>query len=401
MRLFLEVVPVEEAVAAVRRIAPPVVAETVALGDACGRVLAEDITAGEDIPGFSRSVVDGYAVVAADTIGAGEAMPAMLENTGKVAMGAADAPPIAPGQCCYVPTGGILPPGADAMVMVEYTESLGDEVLVHRPAAPGENLIARGEDFAAGAVVLEAGRRCSPRDLGVLAALGRAEVPVAARPRVGIISTGNELVPVAAAPGPAQVRDANSSLAAGFVIERGGEPVSYGIVRDEREALEAALAAATAECDAVLLSGGSSKDERDMCAATIAGLGEVLVHGVAIAPGKPTIIGRVGTVPVIGLPGHPASACVVLIAIAGPLLAAMTGERRPVRTEAARLTQNVPSERGREDYVRVALDAEGGATPLFGKSGLLNTLVASSGVVRVPASREGLEAGEAVEVLLW
>ncbi|MDG6257496.1 MAG: molybdopterin molybdotransferase MoeA [Methanomicrobiaceae archaeon] len=401
MKLFLEVVPVEEAVAAVRRIAPPVVEETVPLEEAYGRVLARDISAGEDIPGFTRSVKDGYAVVAADTTGAGEAMPAMLENTGRVAMGAAEARAIAPGQCCYVPTGGVIPPGADAIVMVEYTEAVGDEVLVHRPVAPGENLIARGEDFAAGAVVLEAGRRCSPRDLGVLAALGVAEVPVAARPRVGIISTGNELVPVAATPGPAQVRDANTSLASGFVIERGGEPVRYGIVRDERAALEEALAAAAAECDAVLLSGGSSKDERDMCAAVIADAGEVLIHGVAIAPGKPTIVGRVGPAPVIGLPGHPASTCVVLIVVAGPLLAAMTGERRAVRTATARLTQNVPSERGRDDYVRVALDGEGGAAPLFGKSGLLNTLVASSGVVRVPASREGLETGEEVEVLLW
>jgi molybdopterin molybdotransferase len=401
MSLFLEVVPVEDAVAAVRRIAPAVVEETVSLEDAHGRVLAREITAGEDIPGFTRSVVDGYAVVAADTTGAGEAMPAMLGNVGRVAMGTAEARTIAPGQCCYVPTGGILPAGADAMVMVEYTEAVGDEVLVHRPAAPGENLIARAEDYAAGAVVLEAGRRCSPRDLGVLAALGVAEVPVAARPRVGIISTGNELVPVTATPGPAQVRDANSSLAAGFVSERGGEPVRYGIVRDEREKLEAALAAATTECDVVLLSGGSSKDERDMCAATIDDAGEVLIHGIAIAPGKPTIIGRVGTTPVIGLPGHPASAYVVLIAIVGPLLAAMTGETEAARTIAAHLTENIPSARGREDYVRVALDGEGGAAPLFGKSGLLNTLVASSGLVRVPAGREGLEEGEAVEVLLW
>ena len=401
MKLFLEVVPVEEAVATVRRIAPRTAAETVALEDAYGRVLARDITAGEDVPGFTRSVVDGYAVIAADTTGAGEAMPAMLENVGRVAMGSPEDRAVAPGQCMYVPTGGILPPGADAMVMVEYTEAVGDEVLVHRPAAPGENLIARGEDFASGAVVLEVGRRCSPRDLGVLAALGVAEVPVAARPRVGIISTGNELVPVTATPGPAQVRDANTSLAAGFVTERGGEPVRYGIIRDERKALEEALAAATAACDLVLLSGGSSKDERDMCAATIADAGEVLIHGVAIAPGKPTIVGRVGMTPVIGLPGHPASAYVVLIAIAGPLLAAMTGESRAVRTVAARLTQNIPSARGREDYVRVALDGEGGATPLFGKSGLLNTLAASSGVVRVPASREGLEEGEDVEVLLW
>jgi molybdopterin molybdotransferase len=207
-------------------------------------------------------------------------------------------------------------------------------------------------------------------------------------------------VPVTAVPEAAQVRDVNTFLCAGFVHERGGVPVPYGIIPDDREALRAALARALEECDLVLLSGGSSKDDRDMCAATIAAEGEVLVHGIAIAPGKPTIIGTAGGKPVIGLPGHPASAYVVLIAVAGELIAAMTGEEREVRTVTATLSQNIPSARGREDYVRVRVEGST-ATPLFGKSGLLNTLFASSGVVRVPAAREGLETGEAVEVLLW
>jgi molybdopterin molybdotransferase len=400
MRLFLEVVPVEEAIACARRIAPSMPAEEVTLGDAWRRVLAEDAAADVDIPGFTRSVVDGYAVVAADTVGAGEALPAMLAQIGRVAMGAETPLRITSGECAYVPTGGLLPEGADAMAMVEYSEEVGDEVLVHRPVAPGENIIIAGEDFRAGEVVLTRGRRLSPRDMGVLAATGHTAVRVARRPRVGIISTGNELVPVSAVPGGAQVRDVNTSLCSGFVQEQGGIPVPYGIVTDEREALAAALSRALDECDLVLLSGGSSKGDRDMCADIIAAEGEVLVHGIAIAPGKPTIIGTARDTPVIGLPGHPASAYVVLIVVVGELLAAMNGEERSERMRAATLTQNIPSARGREDYIRVAVDGTA-ATPLFGKSGLLNTLFASSGVVRVPAAKEGLETGETVEVILW
>ncbi len=196
MSLFLDVVPVEEAQAAALSIAPKPVPETVALTDAFERVLAADVTAGSDIPGFSRSVVDGYAVVASDTTGAGEALPAMLSLTGRVFMGESATGAVVKGACMYVPTGGILPEGADAMVMVEDCELIGDEVLVQRAVAPGENVVMRGEDFSAGDVVLHRGRRCSPRDLGVLASVGCESVAVAKRPLVGIISTGNELVRV-------------------------------------------------------------------------------------------------------------------------------------------------------------------------------------------------------------
>jgi molybdopterin molybdotransferase len=400
MSLFLSVVPVEKALIAVRDIGAAMPEERLSLMDAHDRILSADVSANTDIPGFSRSVVDGYAVVAADTTGASEAIPAILRLRGKVAMGIPESPAVDPGGCVYVPTGGILPEGANAVAMVEYSEEVGDDVLVHRPLAPGENMVARGEDFRSGEVVVHAGTRLSPRDLGVLAAIGCAKVPVSVPPRIGILSTGNELVPVSEVPGPAQVRDANSYLCSAFVRERGGIPVPFGIVPDDREALKEHLERALNECDAVLLSGGSSKDERDICAATIADMGEVLIHGIAIAPGKPTIIGRARGKPVIGLPGHPASAFVVLMVIVNELMRAMTGERTGPRTVAARLAAPVPSARGREDYVRVAF-AEGMAIPLFGKSGLLNTLVKSKGVIKVPASREGLEPGEEVEVILW
>ncbi len=400
MSLFLRVVPVGEAVETVRRIAPPPGREEVSLVDALHRVLAADLRADIDIPGFDRSTVDGYAVYAADTVGAGEAIPAMLRYRGRVTMGGTDPGEIAPGSCVYVPTGGALPRGADAVVMIEYCERVGDDVLVRRPVAPGENVVLRGEDFRAGEVVLERGRVLSPRDIGVAAAVGVDRVSVAAVPRIGIISTGDELVPVTASPRPGEVRDANSYLCGSFVTERGGRPIYLGIVRDDREALEAAIASALRECDAVLVSGGSSKDERDTTASVITELGEVLVHGIAISPGKPTIIGRANGRPIVGLPGHPASAFVVLVAVVDHLLAAMVQTRVSRRTTTARLTQNIPSARGREDYVRVRVE-DGRATPVFGKSGLLNTLVQSAGLVRVPAGREGLEAGEEVEVILW
>ncbi|MDD5420199.1 MAG: molybdopterin molybdotransferase MoeA, partial [Methanomicrobiaceae archaeon] len=341
MSLFLTVVPVDEAVGIVRRIAPPIRSEEVALADALHRVLADDIRADTDVPGFNRSTVDGYAVIAADTVGAGEALPSMLNCAGRVAMGSRDTGRIAPGACAYVPTGGALPAGADAVVMIEHCEQVGEEVLVHRPVAPGENVVFAGEDFASGEVVLAKGRRLTPADLGVAAAVGAERVSVAAPPRIGIISTGNELVPITAVPAPGEVRDVNSYLCGAFVAEQGCIPVYYGIVRDDLGTLRDALAAALAECDAVLISGGSSKDERDNTAAAIRALGEVLVHGIAIAPGKPTIIGTAGEKPAIGLPGHPASAFVVLTAIVHPLLAAMmqTPERR--RIVSARLGQNV------------------------------------------------------------
>ena len=401
MSLFLHVVPVSDAIAMVRRLAVRTEPEKVPVEEAFCRVLADDVRADVDIPGFTRSVVDGYAVRAADTTGAGDAIPSMLTSSGRIAMGATTDRHVGAGECMYVPTGGILPDGADAVVMIEHTELFGDNVLVRKPVAHGENVLFYNEDFAQGEIVLTAGKRLSAQDTGVLAAVGCMLVPVARMPRVGIISTGNELVPVSEIPRAGQVRDVNTYVVSAYVRDHGCIPVVYGIIRDDREPFRAALTRAVAECDAVILSGGSSKDDRDMAAAIIAEQGEVLIHGVAIAPGKPTIIGRCGTVPVIGLPGHPASAFIVLLVIGRHLLTGMTGETGTVPVMIpATLALNVPSARGREDYVRVSL-SDGIATPLFGKSGLLNTLVKSNGVVRVPAESEGLETGSTVEVILW
>jgi len=401
MSLFLQVVSVSEAIAEVRNVAVRCGDEPVPLIEALHRILAEDVHADVDIPGFTRSVVDGFAVRSADTTGSSDAIPSMFPFSGRVTMGASAVTSLRSGECIYVPTGGILPEGADAVVMIEHTEQIGKEVLVKKPAAQGENVLFFNEDFSKGEPVVQRGKRLSAQDIGVLAAAGCRDVPVVRMPRIGILSTGNELVPVTVRPEAGQVRDVNSYVIASMVKEWGCLPEIYGIIIDERETLSEVIRKATSECDAVLISGGSSKDDRDIVAAIIAEQGRVLVHGIAIAPGKPTIIGQCSGTPVIGLPGHPASAFIVLIAIVRHLITAMTGETSGnVRTLQATLGQNVSSSKGREDYVRVAV-RDGIATPLFGKSGLLNTLVKSTGIVRIPAESEGLETGTLIEVIVW
>ena len=400
MSIFLELIPVSRAEEILQTIASPMEEEWIPIHEAYRRVLSQPITAQEDIPGFTRTVVDGYAVRASDTIGAGEAMPAMLTITGRVGMGNGDAGVVRPGECRYVPTGAAIPDGANAVAMIEYAEESGDEILVYRAVAEGENLTIQGDDFRKKDGVFPAGRRLSSRDLGVLGALGVTTVPVRRQPVLGIISTGNELISPEKTPGHGEIRDVNTYLSRGYAEERGTVPHIYGIIPDERKPLEEAIRQAVAECDLVCISGGSSKGERDMCAAIIADLGTVHAHGIALAPGKPTIIGTIDDVPVLGLPGHPASAYVVLVALGDVLIAAMTGSAVERITVPARCAAPVPSARGREDYVRVRLEGRN-AYPLFGKSGLTNTLIESHGLLRVPDGREGYEKGAEVEVILW
>jgi len=402
MSRFFSVIPVDEAVAIARRLATTPRTETVPVAESAGRVLAADIAADLDIPGFDRSVVDGYALRSEDTAGATDATPIPLRCRGTVAMGHPD-PTLIIGQneCAYIPTGGVLPAGADAAVMVEHVAVAGDTVLIRKPAGHGENVLFRDDDFRKGETVLSSGRRLMPQDAGVLSACGCTDVPVVKRPVIGILSTGNELIPAARVPGPGQIRDANAPMLAAWLTEYGCEPRVYGIARDERATFEALIARALPECDALLISGGSSKDERDMTARIIAEQGEVLVHGIALAPGKPTIIGNIGGTPVFGLPGHPGATFVVLVTIVRPFLDAMLGLTQPViRTTRATLAENIPSQKGREEYVRVRLEGDV-ATPIFGKSGLLNTLVKSNGLVRIPSGAEGLEKGSEIEVQLW
>lgn len=400
MSRFLSVIPVEEARKTIKGLGARLPAEEIPLNQAIGRILASDISSDIDIPGFDRSTVDGYAVRSADTIGAGDSIPSMLRITGNVPMGEQIHSAIIPGSCMYIPTGAFLPPGADAVVMIEYCESMGDQALIHRPVAPGENVISQGEDFKRHRTAVNAGTCITSRVAGVLAACGASTIKVITQPKVAIISTGNELVGIDAVPDHGKIRDVNSYLCAGFVIETGGIPAMFGIIPDDASSLESALNKAVSSCDLVLISGGSSKGERDMCADIIASRGEVFVHGVALSPGKPTIIGVIDKKPVIGLPGHPASAYIVLLALVRDLFQTLIGTSQTELVITATLTESISSVQGREDYIRGRLSGEY-VTPVLGRSGLTNTLLHSDGVIRIPSLIEGYEAGAKVEFLVW
>lgn len=396
--------------------------EAVPLASAAGRVLAAAVVAAEDVPGFKRSTVDGYAVRAPDTFGAGEGAPVLLTVVGRVAMGRAADLRLGPGQTAAVPTGGMLPEPADAVVMVEHTVPAGEDLVeVLRPVAPGENVVRPGEDVARGTEVLPAGRRLGPADLGVLAALGVTEVACHPRPKVAVIPTGDEIVPAGTSRlAPGQVRDITSAAVAAHVTGDGGEPTVFDVVPDNPELLERTLEAAVDRFDLVLALGGSSVGARDNTAAAIDKLGPpgVLFHGLALKPGKPTIFGLAGGrgVPVFGLPGHPVSALVVYRLLVRPALRRLGGELAPGwRTAAeeqgtaleaflpARLTTAVSSDQGRDEYLCVRLvwsDGRLWAEPVHGKSGLITMLARADGLVRIPAGRRGLDAGENVEVVL-
>lgn len=389
----------------------PTPAEAVHLLDAAGRVLAEALPAPEDVPSFPRAAMDGYAVRARDTFGASPGLPQYLKIKGEVAMGAVPDQIVEAGEALRLPTGGMLPQGADAVVMVEYTAEHPDRTLeVRRPVAPGENVLQPGEDVRRGEVLFPAGRRLRPQDVGLLAALGVISVPVHRRPRVAIISTGDEIVPVSQAPGPAQVRDSNAYLAAAQVEDEGGEPVLWGIVADNYSSLKNALTGALEETDLVLASGGSSVGVRDLTLAAIQDLpgAEILAHGVSIRPGKPTILAAVQGKPLLGLPGHPASAAVVMHVLGQPLLARLTGVQQTGealgRTVQAKLSRNLAGATGREDFVRVRLRRDGDilwADPVLGPSALLSPMVKSDGLVMIPLGVEGLNREEIVQVQLF
>ncbi len=401
----------EEVLALYRRFAP-VAAEEVDLLAAAGRVVAIPIAAPEDVPAFPRAGMDGYAVRAQDTFGAGPGLPQYLEIKGEVAMGAASDQQVGPGEALRLPTGGMLPQGADAVVMVEYTAEHPDQTLeVRRAVAPGENLLQPGEDVRQGEVLFPEGRRLRPQDIGLLAALGIISIPVHRQPRVAVISSGDEIVPVSQSPGPAQVRDSNTYLVAAQVEKGGGDPFIWGIIPDDFHALRRTLADALSESDLVLVSGGSSVGVRDISLTAIADLpnAEILVHGVSIRPGKPAILAEVGGKPLLGLPGHPASAAVVMHVLGRPLLARLAG--KPEEPSAplgsvveARLSRNLAGASGREDFVRVRLRQEDGllwADPVLGPSGLLSPMVKSDGLVMIPLGVEGLNRGEPVMVDLF
>jgi len=406
MKPFFDVMDID-AVLALKARFEPVGAARIALEQALGRFLAEDLVADRDLPGFDRATMDGYAVRAASTYGASEGNPAYLNLVGAVGMGRTPDHRVGPGQASRIATGGMLPEGADAVVMIEHAEAVDDTTLeVYRSVAPGQYMVARDEDAAKGEVLLPAGRRLRAQEIGLLAACGRVSVRVFDVPRVGIISTGDEVVPVTAEPAPGQVRDVNAYTLTALVAQAGGAPERYGIVKDRYEDLLDVCRRALAENDMVLVSGGSSVGTRDLTEAVLSALSEssILVHGVSISPGKPTILARCGIKAFWGLPGHVTSAMVVFMVLVRPFLIHIgggTGES-PVRVRA-RLARNVASAQGRVDYVRVRLTEKRGqlwAEPILGASGLIRTMIAADGLMAVDLNSEGLERGAEVEVLL-
>ncbi len=381
--------------------------EVLATEQALGRVLAESVTAPHAMPHFARSTVDGYAVRAADTVGASESLPAYLRMVGELRMGRPPQLTVGSGEAALIHTGGALPPGADAVVMLERTQSVGeDEIEVLRAVAVGENVIPVGEDVRAGEVVLPAGRVLRPQEIGGLLGLGVVSVPVARKPRVAILSTGDELVPPTEMPGLNQVRDLNGGALAALVTSNNGESHVWGIIPDEPGRLASAARSALAECDVVLISAGSSFSARDMTAEIINQLGEpgVLVHGVTIRPGKPTILGVCDGKPVIGLPGNPVSALNAARLFVVPLLWKLQGASPPLACSVrATLAENVPAGAGRETFVPVRLELRDGqrwAVPIFGESNLIFKLVAGEGLIRIPLGATGLPRGTEVVVEL-
>ena len=377
--------------------------------DALGRVASRDIAAPEDLPGFKRSSMDGFAVRASDTFGAGEGQPAYLELIGEVPMGAPSPLKAKPGQTLRISTGGVLPDGADAVVMVENTELSATTVEVVKGVAPGENIVRRDDDIAKGALLLEIGKMLGPSHIGALVGLGITKLPVFVLPIVGIISTGDELVPPDDKPRAGQVRDVNSAALAAAVAQAGCVSRTHGIIRDDYGLLLEASRSALSGCDALIISGGSSAGVRDVTVDVIRELGKpgLLAHGIYLKPGKPTLIAVCEGRPVLGLPGNPASALAVFREVFVPVLRALRGEIpdriRSARSVEAVLGRSVASDPGRLELVPVTLSArESGlvAVPVAGKSNLIGTLARAQGQVRIPEGSEGLEHGEHVIVEL-
>ena len=406
---FLELISPHEAFDRLEKILPVhLEAEDLPTEKALGRVTAAPISAPYSLPSFDRSSVDGFAVRATETFGANDSLPAYLSLIGEVPMGEAPGFSLTAFQCCAIHTGGMLPVGADAVVMLEHTQgSRPLEIEILRAVAIGENVIKEGEDVITGQEVVPVGTRLRPAEIGGLMALGILHLKVTRKPRVAIISSGDEIV----APGDeltlGRIRDVNSFSLSAVVEETGGIPIRYGIVPDNFEKLFDVASQALSECDLVVITAGSSASVRDLTSQVINQLGNpgVLIHGVNVKPGKPTILGMCQGKAVIGLPGNPVSALVIAGLFLVPAIQLLAGinRDRPKPGVMAKLSLNLASQAGREDWIAVCLvRGEEGYTarPVFGKSNLIFTLIRADGLIRIPPESTGLNAGETVQVFL-
>ena len=381
--------------------------ERVSLDQSYGRVLAIDIVANQDIPPFHRSSVDGYAVRARDTFGAGESMPVPLSLVEEIKMGIQPEFTLSANQASYIPTGGQLPEGSDAVVMIEFAEEFNDGfVYIQKSVAPGNNVIYKGDDLKQGKIVLSKNTTLNAQDVGILAALGIGEVDVYARLRVAIVSTGDEIVEIDSIPVGAQVRDVNAYVILGEARRLGCDAKRIGIVKDDADLIYATLNQAIKENDLVILSGGSSVGMKDNSVEVLNRLGEpgVLVHGIAVKPGKPTLIAKAQGKAILGLPGHPASAFVIFRIFGKAMIEQLTGNKFKETHIAARLSTNIPSNHGRAEYIPIRLEKKEGewiAHPLFGKSGMISLLSLADGYLCIERESEGYDRDRQVDVVLY
>lgn len=405
---FFKVKTVEETFSLIdRMIAKIGETENRPIADALHYVLAKPVMAKEDVPGFDRSTVDGYAVNAKDTFGTSETMPGFLTVVGEVKMGEQAVKPVGRGEAIYVPTGGMIPPGSDSVIMIEHCEDLNGLLNTYKQIAPGENIIRAGEDIKADAVVLDTGVKLRPQELGALASLGITEVEVFRRLKVAYLSSGDEIVPYQTEKlEVGQIRDINYLTISGLAKEWDMDVIYGGIVPDDFAVFSKRARELYEQSDCLILSGGSSVGAKDYTTEVIQSLGDpgVFVHGISIKPGKPTILSVANGKPVIGLPGHPASAMIIFRLFGERILRILQGEkidRKPDRI-FARITKNIASAPGRSDYIRVRLfenEGEWWAEPIIGKSGLITTLVKSDGIVEIGSEKEGISQGDYVPVL--
>jgi len=407
---FFKVKTPDEVRSILGEIANPLPAETVNIEISLGRVLAEDVKSPVDLPGFDRAIMDGFAVRAQDTFGASPGAPAYLRLAGEVKIGEAASVKPSPGEAVRVSTGSMMPEGANAVVMVEYTDFLDDETIeVVRAVAPGDYVVGKTEDLHEGEIMLRRGHVIRPQDVGALAGVGITSLRVSRQPRVAIISSGDEIIPPDGTPQVGQIRDINSYSLACLADQAGAIPLRMGIVRDDFESLRSRLAEGLEKADIALISGGSSVGTRDVTLDVIRSFdgAEILVHGISVRPGKPTIIAKVADKYLFGLPGNPVSVMVTFDLFVGVLIKLLAGVRRPVwepRYVKAKLSRNISSAPGREDYIGVRLIESTGdmlAEPVLGRSALISTMVKADGLIRIPLESEGLEAGAEVDVVIF
>lgn len=405
---FFKVKTVEETFALIEEKIPAIKdTEVCLLEDALHFILAEPVVAKENVPGFDRSTVDGYAVKAKDTFGSSESMPGFLTVVGEVKMGEAADHHVGPGEAVYVPTGGMLPKESDSVIMIEHCEDMDNLLNIYKQVAPGENVIRTGEDIREGEVLLPEGTKLRPQELGALAALGISHVTVYRKLKVGYLSSGDEIVPYQTETlSIGQIRDVNYLTVLGLTNEWDVEVKYGGIVKDDFVEFKQKARELYDQVDCLILSGGSSVGAKDYTTEVIQFLGDpgVFVHGISIKPGKPTILALANDKPVIGLPGHPASAMIIFKLFGERILRKLKGEKMNKLPERifARITKNIPSSPGRSDYIRVRLFENNGewwAEPIIGKSGLITTLVKSDGIVEIVSEKEGISQGELVPVI--